>query len=598
MGEPAKGTKKSDSLDNINEWCFITEADCVDGVDTLSELFEADTDSDISNLIDDLDTVNQGNSLALYNEQVTEECETAIADLKRKFIASPERSVENLSPRLQAVHISPQRLIKRKLFEDSGLGDDETAHSLTQVDSSAPITSTNISQESYTILHSSNRKATLLTKFKSKFNVSFNELTRNFKSDKTCTPNWIIAVFAVAEEIIEASKITLQQHCEYLQLIPSDFSALYAIEFKNTKNRDTVCKLFNAILGVHEHQLLVEPPRNRSPAAALYFYQKAIAKIGFKSGSFPQWISSQTLLSHQLAAAETFKLSDMVQWAYDNEYTEDSQIAYFYAQYAEVNSNAAAFLQSNQQYKYVKDCANMVRMYKRQELKNMSMGQWIRKCCTDIPDGDEWKVIAKYLKYQGVNFLSFLIALKQFFKCIPKKSCIVIYGAPDTGKSFFCFSLIKLLQGKIVSYMNKASHFWLTPLLDGKVGLLDDATHSCWTFLDMYMRNAFDGNLVSVDVKHKNLQQIKLPPMFITTNVDVPKEPTLMYLYSRLTCFEFPNKMPFDDIGNPLFNITTQCWAMFFRKFFNQLELTEDDGDSADSDRPFCCTARNSDEFN
>lgn len=598
MGEPAKGIEKSESLDNINDWCFITEADCIDDVDTLSELFEADTDSDISNLIDDLDPVNQGNSLALYNEQVNEECETAIAALKRKFIASPDRSVENLSPRLQAVHISPQRLIKRRLFEDSGIGEDETANSVTQVDSSAAIDSIDVSQENYSILHSANRKATLLTKFKSKYSVSFAEITRNFKSDKTCTPNWIIAVFAVSEEIIEASKITLQPHCEYMQIVPSDFSALYAIEFKNSKNRDTVSKLFNAVLGVHEHQLLLEPPRNRSPAAALYFYQKAIAKLGFKYGSFPQWILSQTSLSHQFAAAETFKLSEMVQWAYDNDYIEESQIAYFYAQHADENSNAAAFLQSNQQYKYVKDCANMVKMYKRQELKNMSMGQWIRKCCLDVPDGDQWKIIAKYLRFQGVNFLSFLIALKQFFKCIPKRSCIVIYGAPDTGKSFFCFSLIKLLHGKIVSYMNKASHFWLTPLLDGKIGLLDDATHSCWSFLDMYMRNAFDGNYVSVDVKHKSLQQIKLPPMLITTNVDVPKEPTLMYLYSRLTCFEFPHKMPFDDAGNPLFNITTQCWAMFFRKFFNQLELTDEDGDTADTDRPFCCTTRHSNDIN
>jgi len=140
--------------------------------------------------------------------------------------------------------------------------------------------------------------------------------------------------------------------------------------------------------------------------------------------------------------------------------------------------------------------------------------------------------------------------------------------------------------------MNKQSHFWLMPLVDGKIGLLDDATFQCWTFLDVNMRNAFDGNMVSIDIKHKNLQQLKLPPMLITTNVEVPKEPTLKYLYSRLTCFEFPNKMPFDESGNPVFNITTESWAMFFRKFFNQLELTEEDGDSADSGRAFCCTTR------
>lgn len=226
------------------------------------------------------------------------------------------------------------------------------------------------------------------------------------------------------------------------------------------------------------------------------------------------------------------------------------------------------------------------------------MGAWIRKCCSNVPEGDGWKEIAKFLKFQHVNMLSLLIAFKQFFKNIPKKSCIVFYGPPDSGKSFFCFSLIKLLQGKVVSFMNRNSHFWTQPLIDAKVGMLDDATFPCWTFLDTYMRNAFDGNSVSVDVKHKNLQQIKLPPMFITTNVAVPTEPTLKYLQSRLTCFEFPNTMPFDDVGKPLFNITTECWAMFFSKFFRQLELEEDDGDTADTDRTFYCTARNANDSN
>ena len=148
--------------------------------------------------------------------------------------------------------------------------------------------------------------------------------------------------------------------------------------------------------------------------------------------------------------------------------------------------------------------------------------------------------------------------------------------------------------------MNKNSQFWLTPLLETKIGFLDDATHACWSFLDTHMRNAFDGNQVSVDVKHKALQQVKLPPMLMTTNVDVPKEPTLMYLYSRLTCFQFANKMPFDDNGDPLFNITNDCWAMFFRKFRTHLDLIEEeaDGDSGDTDRPFYCTARNSIDSN
>ena len=71
MGDLVKGTDQTDSLENLNEWCLITEAECVESMDTLSDLFETDTEeSNISNLIDDLDPVNQGNSLALYNKQL------------------------------------------------------------------------------------------------------------------------------------------------------------------------------------------------------------------------------------------------------------------------------------------------------------------------------------------------------------------------------------------------------------------------------------------------------------------------------------------------------------------------------------------------
>lgn len=601
MGDSTKGTANVDSLDNISEWCFVNEAECVDSLDTISELFDADTDvSNISNLIDDdLDSVDQGNSLALFNAQVREECDKAITDLKRKFIASPDHSVEKLSPRLQAVQISPQKTLnpKRKLFEDSGLGDDETTNSFVQVDplGSLSVPSTAAPDE-FAILHSSNQRATLFTKFKEKYNVSFSEITRNFKSNKTCNHNWIICVFAVQDDLIEASKTLLQQHCEYLQMVISDFSAMYLVEFKSTKNRETVVNLFTQMLNICDKQILCEPPRVRSTATALYFYKKALANIGFKYGVYPQWMASLTMVNHQAATAETFKLSEMVQWAYDNDFTEEPEIAYYYAQYAQESSNAAAFLDSNQQVKYVKDCCAMVRLYKRQELRNMSMGEWIKKCCGKTTEGDGWKIIARFLKYQNVNMLSFLISLKQFLKHIPKKSCIVIYGPPDSGKSYFCFGLIKFLQGRVVSFMNKNSHFWIQPLIDTKVGMLDDATHACWNYLDIYMRNAFDGNNVSIDVKHKNLQQIKLPPMLITTNVPVPKEPSLMYLYSRLTCFEFANKMPCDDMGNPLYNITTECWAMFFSKFYRQLELEEDDGDPTESGRTFCCTTRNAND--
>lgn len=600
MAEP-KGTEN----DNIcGDWYLVTEAECIE--DTLEELFDESTnESNVSNLINDCDEVDEGNPLALYNEQISEVCENSIQALKRKFIVSPQKSDADLSPRLAAVHITPEKTPKRRLFNDSGVGEDEVESSNVQVASEDSLNS-NVagenggSSEVLAVLHSSNRRATLLSKFKERYNVSFTELTRSFKSDKTCNNNWIVFAIGIVEELIEACKTILQQHCVYFQIIMSDFAGLFVLEFKAAKSRETLIKLLSRLLNAKEEQLLCEPPKNRSTVAALYFYKKALTNSCFKYGPFPQWISQLTIIEHQAATAESFKLAEMIQWAYDNDILEETAIAYNYALYASENANAAAFLQSNYQVKYVKDCSSMVKMYKKQEMKNMTMSEWINKCCGNVKEGDDWKQILRFLKFQGINILEFLIALKLFFKCVPKKMCIVIWGPPDTGKSYFLFYLLKFLKGKTVSYMNKASHFWLMPLSECKVGLLDDATYNCWTFLDVHMRNAFDGNTVCIDIKHKNMQQMTLPPMFISTNVDVKAEQSLMYLHSRLTCFNFPNKLPLDTHGNPLFTFTDKSWASFFRKFWQHLELsTEDaDGDPGESERSFCCTARSSVELN
>nr|AYA94710.1 MAG: E1 protein [Human papillomavirus] len=592
-----KGTKNNCVVTLDESWCLITEAECED--ETLTDLFDESTQgSAVSNLLDDSETLEQGNSLALFNSQISKESEQCIQELKRKYIGTPEKSVLDLSPQLSAVHITPERSSKRRLFVDSGIAEDEVESPHVQVEN---IEKENVAGkkngaeiEQHCVLKSSNIKATVYFKFKEKFAIGFNELTRSFKSNKTCTPNWVLAIIGISEDLREASKTLLQQQAKFFQLIEADFTGLYLIEFKATKNRETVLKLMCSMLNAKEEQILCEPPKLKSMATGLYFYKKLITKTCYSFGDMPEWLSALTLVNHQMASADTFKLSDMVQWAYDNDLTEEPAVAYHYACYATENANAKAFLESNCQVKYVRDCVAMVRLYKRQEMKNMSISEWINKCCLSDEVGTEWKEIVHFLKYQGINFLEFLIALKQFFKGVPKKMCIVIYGPPDTGKSWFCFQLVQFLKGKVVSFVNKNSQFWLMPLLDAKVGFLDDATYNCWLFFDTYMRNAFDGNTFCIDIKHKNLQQIKLPPMFMTTNVEIVTEESLFYLRSRLTCFKFPNKLPMNDAHEPLFSFTDKHWTSFFRRFWNQLELQEDaTGDSGEFERPFCCTARN-----
>lgn len=604
MGDPSKGTENIlNNLECSSDWFLVREADCVDDINDIEELFDESTDeSEVSNLIDDGDTVDEGNPLALFNKQLSEDCEKAISDLKRKYKKSPEQQIAALSPRLKAVSISPQKPSKRRLlFQDSGIQEDE-AESATQVvptegdENVAGKDGAERDATNSSLLNLNNKRAHILFKFKELFGVAYSDLTRNYKSDRSCSDHWVILVHHAAEEAVEGSKIVLQQYCEYLQVITYDFTGLYLIQFKTAKNRDTVKKLICTNLNVSDWQVICDPPRTRSTPSALYFYQKGLGNASFKYGVLPDWIARQTLLSHQGATqADTFELAKMVQYAYDNDIVDESEMAYTYASCAEYDTNAAAFLKSNNQYKYLKDCIAMVRMYKRHEMRKMSMGQWVFKCCNEHSDTGDWKIIAKFLQYQQVQFISFLIKLKQFFKGIPKKNCMVFYGPPDTGKSFFCFSLLTFLHGKVISFMCKNSNFWLQPLLEAKIGFLDDATYPCWTFIDVNLRNALDGTPVCVDAKHKAPTQIRLPPLLITTNVPVLEDVNLKYLHSRLTCIEFPNKLPVSDDGSLVYQITNDTWASFFRKFASQLELVseeeDDGGNSAIADTAFRCTA-------
>lgn len=608
MGDPEKGTVPK--LKVSGSWYLVDEAECIDSFDTIEELFDNSTDgSDISNLIDDVDNCSQGNSLALFNEQLTEDTNNTVAALKRKLLSSPEQAVTDadLSPRLEAVSISPQKpQSKRRLFGDSGIVDDEAESSVEQVvdnlESSIDISNTNSLQESDNsqILNSNNYRGVLLNKFKEKYGVAFTDLTRQFKSSKTCTDQWVIYVHSVRTELLEASKLLLQKQCEFMQTIMYDFDSIYLVLFKSAKNRDTVHNLFTSMLDCTETQLLCNPPRTRSVPVAIFFYQKAFSNVCFKFGDFPEWIKKQTIITHEAAAtAENFELCQMIQWCYDHNYCDESIIAYRYAQEAEVDANAAAFLKSNQQAKYVRDACMMVKHYKRQEMRELSISDWIWKCSDECTETGDWRIIPQFLKYQGVNFVSFLTVLRTFLKGIPKKQCIVFYGPPDTGKSYFCNSLCKFLKGKVICFMNKASHFWLQPLTEAKIGYLDDATFPCWTYLDVNMRNALDGNEVCIDSKHKNLQQLKLPPMLVTTNVDVEKEPTLMYLKSRLQFFCFPNKLPFNDDGSLVYEITNATWKCFFSKLATQIDLTlreEQQDESGRSDKTFRCTAGKANE--
>lgn len=592
MGDITKGTEFS--VDQNNEW-FIKEAECINSLDTLEELFDDSTDeSEVSNLIDDTDYC-QGNSLALFNKQVTEDCNSAITELKRKFTNSPEQTVAELSPRLQAIAITPERTSKRRLFEDSGIGNDEAENAVEKVVDSENSGNQDNWTDNLNLLNCSNYKIILYAKCKEKFGVSFTEITRSFKSNKTCSDQWIVLAHCIRTELIEASKYQLQSVCDFLQLIIYDFTVLLCIMFKTVKSRETVSKLMCSTFNCGENQLLMEPPRTRSPPVAMYFYQKSLTNVSYIFGDFPDWIKKQTIITHEsAAAAETFDLSQMIQFCYDNDLMDEPSIAYRYALQAECDPNAAAFLKHNNQAKFVRDACCMVKYYKRQEMRELTMSQWIWKCCDECDEGGDWKVIVQLLKYQEINFLSFLTSLRYFLKGVPKRNCITFYGPSDTGKSYFCNSLVTFLKGKVISMMNRCSPFWLQPMLDAKLGFLDDCTYPGWQYLDTNMRGALDGNAVCIDAKHRAPSQIKLPPMLITTNVDVSQEVTLKYICSRLQLFNFPHKFPLQEDGSVIYEITNNSWKCFFSKFGHQIDLSPKDDlqdESGGFNKAFRCTA-------
>ncbi|AHJ81404.1 putative early E1 protein [Rhinolophus ferrumequinum papillomavirus 1] len=594
-----QGTETDGNEPGCSGWCFIeAEAECSEAGDDFEHLFDASGSSDLS-VIDDT-AVEQGNSLQLLNELEKQDDTDHITELKRKFNPSPlQADIETLSPRLQSVSITPRKnkKVKKVLFEDSGVGDsfaEETGSARSVPETPVPVPEAprdNTRDEVRALLRSSNIKATLFAKFNAIIGLSFTELTRKFTSNKTMSEHWCTAVYGISERFCESIKPLLQEQCEFLCLdhnvAECGSMLLMLAHYKNQKCKDTLLKMLRTVLQVQPEQVLLDPPKTRSAAAALYWYKKCTTNPQMCYGQLPEWVTQQTMVNHQLASEKNFQLSEMVQWAYDNDVMDECMIAYGYAELGREDSNAAAFLASNNQARIVKDCANMCKLYKRAELRKMSMSAWIHKRCQAVDDGPEsaWKNIVNFLRFQGIDFIRFLGVFRKFLRGESKKSCMVFWGVPDSGKSMLAMSLLHFLKGRVITFANSTSQFWLSPLIDAKLGLMDDVTNQGWTYIDVYLRGALDGNSVSIDSKHRHPTQLKFPPMLMTTNVNVLGEPCYRYLHSRLEGFHFPEPIPLKEDGTPVFELTDQSWKSFFGRFWTQLELSdqEEDGDSQQS---------------
>nr|WCG92590.1 E1 [Dyodeltapapillomavirus sp.]WGU21310.1 E1 [Firstpapillomavirinae PV-HMU-2] len=615
--EPDRGEDPGEG--GSNGWVLLEAAESGEG--TGDEAENSEDDGDLEDLVDNT-PVAQGDSLPLHTRLLAETDDRAVQELRKRYVGDRKTKPDELSPRLCAIRITARRgSAKRKLFQcplpDSGYansmeeslqGPVAQGEQCTQVSAPRGETGESVAGEGagmslQELLRCGKPRAAMLGEFKTQCGVSYTDLTRSFKSDRTVCTDWVAVVFGVPCSLEDAVSDILRPHCMFSHVsvytCRSGIMAVLLIRWLTAKSRETVRKLLCTALAVEAGQILTDPPQIRDPAAAMYWYKKSMVGGCTVFGEMLEWITRHVCLTRNTGEASMFSLAKMIQTAYDNGWTTEPQVAYEYAKLADEDTNAEAFLASNSQAKYVKDCCYMVRQYKKAEMDAMTTGQWIEKRIADIEGDGDWKVVVKALRHQGVEFVTFMQFFKKFLKGIPKHNCLCLYGPPNTGKSLFGMSLIDFMGGKVISHVNCHSHFWLQPLAECKLGMLDDATAATWDYIDMYLRNLLDGNAVCIDAKHKAPTQIKAPPLLVTSNIDVREKDKWKYLRSRVKVVGFPNECPLDRNGDPQIMLTAQHWKSFFKRCWARLDLNPvglqvegNNGDNGCPLQPLRCTAR------
>lgn len=580
---------------------LLLEAECSDDDEDTEN--ENNNCSDAEDLIDNA-SVSSGNHLAWYQTIQKQAGEEQLLNLKRKLRLSPVADVGQAPGKRRP--LAPRKLDFNSV-ENEALACSPRS-SLCQVPMGTPGNGGGVGTQSGSgrgkenggglhlqILKAKNASACRLALFKEVFVAAYGDLTRVYKHDKTTTVSWVAAIFGVRDTLVAASQELLQKDCIFFQVTcrphEKGTMACYLLQFKVSKSRDTVKNLLGSMLNVSGEQMLLQPPKINGTCAALFWYKLAMSSTTFTWGPTPTWIVQQTLISENTADNCKFSFSEMVQWAYDNCIYEESRIAYEYALLAATEANAKAWLNCNNQAKIVKDVSCMVRYYQRAETASLTMSAYVNRQCQRAKGQGSWMNIMNFLKHQNIEPISFINALNPWLKGIPKRNCIVIIGQPNTGKSLFTNSLMQFLQGKVLSFAMHKTHFWLSPLTEARVALIDDATVPCLKYFDMYLRNFLDGYDVCIDRKHKSSVQIKCPPIMLTTNVDIHTDDRFCYLRSRMVSFYFDQPCPMDEENRPLFKFTDGDWDSFFRRLWHRLDLSDQEEEEEDgSCRAFTCS--------
>ncbi|AAM46854.1 E1 [Psittacus erithacus papillomavirus 1] len=430
-------------------------------------------------------------------------------------------------------------------------------------------------------LVSKNKTLTALAVFKELYTASFTEVTRTFKSDKTQSYEWVFMVLGCSHIALEAVKDVLIHNTEHviLDIDPYKHLGVYYVGFTVSKSREGLLRFLKQHNIFTENVVLSNPPNKRSVLSALFF-----DKLVQVSGDKPQWMID--IITSGDKGGEGFELSKMIQWALDNNMYDEGAIAYNYALLADTDLNAQLWLKHNSQAKYVRDAATMCRHYRRGQMQAIGVMEHLATRMREYADSDieeGWKRIIVFLRYQHVDHHTFINDLKYWIVNRPKRSTIAIVGIPDSGKSMFGMSLIQFLDGRVLSFSNHKSHFWLQPLSETRYALVDDVTWPAWDYMDVYMRNALDGNPICIDCKHRAPIQTKCPPLLLTSNYDPRErgtgaENSYRYLLSRITFMSFNRSIPCIG-GQPRFLISPADWRSFMLKFRKELDINLTDLD-------------------
>lgn len=407
--------------------------------------------------------------------------------------------------------------------------------------------------------------------------IKFSNLTRPYNSDRSTSCSWV--VFAVTYNKQEALLQYLKQlyvDCRHSSL--TGWYNMYYLQCEKPRNRQTVHGHFRRMGCI---AVLSNPPEVRNALNSLWWKQNS-KQIW---GQPPEWMIQNLIRKEE--NSPLFELSKMVQWALDHNYRDVSTICYEYAKLGFEDKNAELWLKSNSQLHYAKDCAQMVRNYQKAKMMSMTISEFISDRKRKFPEGDKKNIII-LIAFQKNLLYEFISTLRGFLHARIKKCTLCIAGVPDSGKSMLATTLMKFLDGKVLNFMNSKSHFWLQPVTEAKVGLIDDGTLTFWDYADCYLRNAFDGNPLTIDVKFHAPMEIKFPPLIITSNYDIRAEEhngKYKYLTNRVKFINFPKTLPTSRDGNSRIIVKPEDWGDFFSAYAQELDLDLDSEDESDSER-------------